>query len=146
MSFPDDRVTQLFKIMEVHCPVVGANLYGAVSEGFVKLRGLVTDITLKHEPGVMPFSSVVRSKACEQRTLAYMDRSLIKEMTVERGFVCFFGFISLSSWEPESKERVSALMLEPIGTDFYQRVGCLPFLDYDPAWWIEAKEKDITII
>ncbi|KAF4628878.1 hypothetical protein G7Y89_g9277 [Cudoniella acicularis] len=120
---PDDTVKQIFRIMEVHCPVASLNLYRIVSDAFVKLHGHVLTITLKNEQARLPFNSVVRSKTCSQRAIAFIDKYMITEITAERDFVCFFGF----TWSQgsdnllEAKQRVSALILEPVGIDVYQR-------------------------
>jgi hypothetical protein len=145
---PDGRVKQAYRIVEIHCPVAGLNPYGTVSDGFVRLRGHVLAIKLKNEQVRRPFNSVVRSKTCGQRAIAFMDRILVTKVTTERDFVCFFGFTwsQDSGGSEEAKQKVSALILERVGTDVYQRVGCLPFLDNDPTRERDAEEKDITII
>jgi hypothetical protein len=134
--------------VEIYCPVAGLNPYGTVADGFVRLRGHVLAIKLKNEQVSRPFNSVVRSKTGEQRVIAFMDMILVTEMTTERDFVWFFGFTwsQDSGGSEEAKQKVSALILERVGTDVYQRVGCLPFLDNDPTWERDAEEKDITII
>lgn len=145
---PDNKAKQAYRIVEIHCPVAGLNPYGTVSDGFVRVHGYVLAIKLKNEQVRLPFNSVVSSKTYEQRAVAFMDRNPITEMTTERDFVCIFGF----TWSQDSdssekaKQKVSALILERVGTDVYQRVGCLPFLDNDPTWERDAEEKDITII
>jgi hypothetical protein len=144
----DDKVKQLYRIIEIHCPVVGQNLYGTVSDAFLKLHGHVLAITLKNEQGRLPFNSVLRSKTSEHITIAFMDRDLITDITAERDYVCFLGFTIPRGGDnsPDAKESVLALILEPVGMDVYHRVGCLPFLDNDPAWLRDSEEKYITII
>lgn len=144
---PEDNPEEIFKILEAHCPAGGLNPYGVVSDGFVQIHGKLLPIKVKFEEVGAPFNCVMRSRTCEGKAIAFMDRDLITDITTERDYICFLGITwsQISHSLGESTSKVSALILEPVGTDVYKRAGCLPYLDNDPPWERDSKAETFKI-
>jgi hypothetical protein len=141
------QLKQHFKIIEFKCPPAGLNPYGVVSSStaFVKLQGFILPITLKLDT-TRPYNSILRSKNCEKLVMAFLDNIPITSLSIETEFMCLLGFTWVHDFERPVVHGVSSLLLKRLGNDRYQRVGCLPYLRNETAWFEDAEEKTLFII
>ncbi|CZR53773.1 uncharacterized protein PAC_03654 [Phialocephala subalpina] len=151
----DDNTRQLFQVPDVQCDASSHNPFGLVTKASILLRGYLLPVKLKGEKGPPPCNAIILSGTLEQHVTAYMDRAVITGMGVKMDFTCFFGFTTKEENHltydkarrgTENKTTICLLLLECVGQDVYQRVGCVPEIENEGLWLKHAKEKEFMLI
>jgi len=75
-----------------------------------------------------------------------MDIISITDLKNETDFVCLLGFTFVHSFERPPLHGLSSLLLKPLSDGKYKRVGCMPYLENDKAWFEDAEQKTITFV